>query len=765
VEGKMTKSELSGWRMSDSPPQFVPYPRPPEGAPNVVMIVLDDVGFAQLGCFGSPIATPHIDRLAAEGLRYNRFHVTSICSSTRAALLSGRNHHAVGVGMTMETPLGYPGYTGRIPASAALLPRVLRDEGYSTMAVGKWHLCPRGEYSASGPMTRWPLGMGFERYYGFLGAETNQWSPELCRDNSFIDPPRSPADGYHLTEDLIDQAIRMVLDQRQATPNKPFFCYLATGAAHAPHQVPEPWIRQYEGRFDDGWEELREEVYRRQLEESIIPAGTDLTVRPAWVPEWRSLAAGERKLFARYMEVFAGFMSHTDAQLGRFIEFLERRGDLDDTILVLLSDNGASAEGTPTGTLNESAAWLAEPEPVDAALARIDEIGGPRAFNHYPWGWAWAGNTPLQLWKRYAWLGGVRTPLIVRRPGHLIGDGDVRPQFCHAVDLYPTILDSLRIDPPTVVDGVAQQRVDGASLVPTFSEPGATEPRHTQYFEMHGSRGIYHHGWKATTNYVSPLFNERAFITGSQDFDDDHWGLFNLDEDFAEAHDVSADEPERLRALQEVWWAEAEINQVLPLFEGPASLAGLHPGEYAPPSAATYVPGGAAVYDAMLPTMIGGFTVTAELDTGDGQPVEGIICTMGDRNDGWAVYVLNGCLVAAVVSFGHSTRLASSSPLHAGSLQASVSYRPGPAGRDNLFLLVNAETVASGHHPQPFAFAAVSTAGGGMLVGVDRGLPVSDDYEPPFRFTGTLHQVRIESRTPGRSGPPEEMLESANRTD
>ncbi len=761
----MTAAGLSNWRMSESEPKFVPYPQPPEGAPSVVMIVLDDVGFAQLGCFGSPIATPNIDRLAAEGLRYNRFHVTSICSSTRAAVLSGRNHHAVGVGMTMETPLGFPGYTGRIPPTAALLPRVLRDNGYSTMAAGKWHLCPRGEYSASGPMTRWPLGMGFERYYGFLGAETNQWSPELCRDNTFIDPPRTPAEGYHLTEDLIDQAIRMVLDQRQATPAKPFFCYIATGAAHAPHQVPLRWIRQYEGRFDDGWEVLRERVYRRQLEEGIIPSGTDLTDRPTWVPEWSALSDGERKLFARYMEVFAGFLTHTDAQLGRFLAFLENRGDLDNTIVVLLSDNGASAEGTPNGTLNESTAWLAEPEGVDVALARIEEIGGPRAFNHYPWGWAWAGNTPLQLWKRYAWLGGVRTPLIVRWPGHLVGPGAVRRQFCHAVDIYPTLLDALHIDAPAVVDGVAQQQVDGASVLPTFSDPAALEPRDTQYFEMHGSRGIYHRGWKATTNYVSPLFNERAYISGSRDFDDDHWSLFNLEEDFAEAHDVSGEEDERVRLLQDLWWTEAERNQVLPLFEGPPSLTALHPPEHPPPSVATYVPGGGAIYEGMLPAMVGGFTVTADIEPGDARPVEGIICAMGDLNDGCAFYVLAGRLVAAAVSFGDATRLASPSALGEAPVQASMRYRPGPPGEDNLYLIVNDATVAAAYHPQPFVFPAVATAAGGMLVGADRGLPVSDDYEPPFRFTGTLRRVRFESGAPTQSPPAEQMLEAANRAD
>src|ERR1700722_1759755 len=629
-------------RMSESAASFVPYPRPPAGAPNVVIVVWDDIGFAQLGCFGSSIATPNIDRLAAGGLRYNRFHVTSICSSTRAALLTGRNHHAVGMGMTMETPLGFPGYTGRMPKSAALLPRILRDAGYSTMAVGKWHLCPRGEYSASGPMDRWPLGLGFERYYGLLGAETSQWDPPLVRDNSFIEPPRSPQEGYHLSEDLADQAIAMVLDQRQATPDKPFFCYLALGAAHAPHQVPAAWIEPYAGAFDRGWEAERAAAFGRQLAAGIVPAGTSLTPRPGWVPDWAALPADQRRLFARYMEVFAGFVTHADAQVGRFLDFLAARGDLDNTLVLVLSDNGASAEGSQLGTINEPHAWLGQGEGVTEALRHIDELGGQRAFNHYPWGWAWAGNTPLQLWKRYAWLGGVRTPLVVHWPGRLADPGAIRPQFGHAVDLFPTILSAAGVPVPETVDGVTQLPVAGASLGATFTDPAAGSPRRTQYFEMHGSRGIYHDGWKATTDYISPLFGEREFLTGSYDFDDDHWALFNLDDDFAEARDRSAAEPDRVLALRELWWAEAGRNQVLPLWEGPKSRTGIHPGEYPAPREATYRPGAGGVCEAQLPSMIGGFTATAEIDVPAGPVAEGIICALGDLNGGWAFYLLAG---------------------------------------------------------------------------------------------------------------------------
>ena len=744
--------------MSESPTEFVPYARPPAGAPNVLIVVLDDVGFAQLGCFGSPIATPNIDRLAAEGLRYNRFHVTSICSASRAALLTGRNHHAVGVGMTMETPLGFPGYNGRIPPSAALLPRILRDNGYNTMAVGKWHLTPRGEYSAAGPMTRWPLGqhMGFERYYGFLGAETNQWAPELWRDNTPVEPPRTPEEGYHLTEDLVDQAIGMLRDQRHAAPAKPWLLYVAPGAAHAPHHVPPEWSDRYRGRFDDGWEAVREEIFDRQRDGGIVPAGTRLTPRPPWIPDWSSLEPATRRLYARYMEVFAGFVTHTDHHLGRLLDGLEESGQADDTIVLLLSDNGASAEGTATGTMNESGAWMGHGGDLTASLDRMDEIGGPRAFNHYPWGWAWAGNTPLQLWKRYAWLGGVRTPLVVRWPGRLAGPGSVRPQFCHIVDLAPTLLDVSGIGWPTVVDGVVQQRVDGASLAATFSEPDAPSPRATQYFEMHGSRAVYHRGWKATTDHVSALFGERQHLVGSQDFDSDHWALFDLDSDFAETNDLSATHSERAAELERLWWVEAGRNQVLPLFEGPASLVALHPAEYPPPASADYQPGGGPVYEGSLPSTLGGFTVTAEVEDG----VEGVMCALGDSNDGFAFYLLDGRPVVTVVSGGASTRLAASATVPAGVTRISLG-----AGGGRLELSVDGYVVASAPHPGMLMFPGVGTAAGGLLVGRDRGLPVGDDYTPPFPFSGTLRKLTFTSGRPGASRSAGEEIERAQRAD
>ncbi|MCU1485552.1 MAG: atsA [Actinomycetia bacterium] len=727
-------------RVASSEPAFVGYPRPPAGAPNVVMVVLDDVGFAQLGCFGGGIDTPNIDRLAAGGLRYNRFHVTSVCSSTRACLLTGRNHHAVGMGLTQESVLGFPGYTGRIPRSAATLARTLRDNGYNTMAVGKWHLTAKGEYSAAGPFERWPLGLGFERYYGFLGAETSQWAPELVRDNSHVDPPRAPDEGYHLTEDLVDEALRVLQDQRQATAGaKPFFLYFAPGAAHAPHQVTEEWIAPYRGRFDDGWEAWRDRAYARQIAEGIIPPGTTLTTRPSWVPEWTSLSDDERRLYARYMEVFAGFVTHTDHHLGRLFDALD-----DDTLVLLLSDNGASAEGGVTGTINEAAAWLGAGETVEEALEQIDEIGGHRAFNHYPFGWAWAGNAPLRLWKRYAWLGGVRTPLVVRWGDRLAGRGSVRDQFCHAVDVYATVLDAAGIDQPDVVDGVPQQPVDGRSMLPTFGDAGAAAPRKLQYFEMMGSRGIYLDGWKAVTDHVANQFDERSHLEGSFDFATDRWSLFDLSNDFSEAHDLADQEPERLRQMEETWWGEAGRNQVLPLYEFPASLAHMHPAELPPPSRATYAPGGGPIIESQLPVTMGGFELTAHVEVVDG--TEGIVTALGDRHGGWALYLLAGRPTATFALLGSTVRIASDVAVPSGAHTVGLRYE---AGRDpKVRLAIDGADVAEAALPGLVFFPNLSTAGAGMLVGRDRGLPVSDDYRPPFAFTGTLHRVELASGAP-----------------
>jgi len=758
----MTHARI-GHTIADSTPAFEPLPRPLDGAPNVVVIVLDDLGFGQLGCFGSDLSTPSIDALAADGLRYNRFHVTAICSPTRACVLTGRNHHAVGMGFLSDVGIGFPGYDGRIPPTAGTLPRILRDAGYNTFAVGKWHLTPRWEQSAAGPFTRWPLGLGFEHYYGFLAGDTNQWTPELVQDNQRVEPPGRPEDGYHLTEDLADRAIRYIRDQQHAWPGKPFFLYFATGAVHAPHQAPAEWIEPYRGQFDDGWAAWRERVFARQLELGVVPTGTDLTERPPWIEAWDTLAPDERRLFARQMEVFAGFLAHTDHQIGRLVDFLRETELLDDTLVLLISDNGASAEGGPIGSLNEHRFTHDQLDDVTDSIARIDDFGGFRAYNHYAWGWAWAGNTPLRLWKRYTWLGGVRTPLVAHWPAGFRARGEVRGQFCHAVDLMPTILDTAGVALPDVIDGADQQPVAGASLVPTFGDAGAPSPRPTQYFEMAGSRAIYHDGWKATTDHVGDQFTaEREALVGSRRFEDDRWCLFDLGADFAEAHDLADEQPERVRQLTELWWAEAGRNQVLPLDDTLIGrAAALEPSPRPPRFRTVFRPGGGPIAEDAIPSLVGGFRALADVDVPD-EGAAGVVCALGDWHNGWALYFLDGVMVATFTVFGAVHRTATPGHIPSGRLTLGVEYRHRRAPGGPVHLLVDGEVVQEGTMPVDLPFRWQIGAAG-MLLGRDRGFPVCDDYTPPFPFTGTLRQLVLEIPSLAPRDGRDEVAEALHR--
>ncbi|QHF94687.1 sulfatase [Streptomyces sp. NHF165] len=717
-------------------------PRPAPDAPDVVVIVLDDLGFAQTGAFGSDIATPHIDRLAAGGLRYNRFHVTAMCSPTRACLLTGRNHHAVGMGFLVDLPINRPGYTARIPPSATPLPRLLRDAGYSTLAVGKWHLTPRWERSASGPFDRWPLGYGFERFYGFLQGDANHWAPQLVRDNHYTEPPAGPEDGYHLSEDLVATAQRMILDQKQATPDKPYFLYLPFGAMHSPHHVASEWVRPYHGRFDGGWERWREEVFARQLAQGTVPAGTELPPRPPWIPDWETLGADERRVFARMQEVYAGFLTHTDAQIGRLLAFLERLGRLDDTLILFLSDNGASAEGGQLGTDNEHRFSSRMGDSTARNLARLDNWGGPDTYPHYAWGWAWAGNTPLRLWKRYTWLGGTRAPLIAHWPRAITDRGGIRGQLTHAVDLMPTILQACGVEPPDTVDGVPQQPVDGRSLLPTFDDPRAPAPRTTQYFEMLGSRSIIHGDWKATTDHVSRgVQDEERLLLGSRDFATDHWSLFRLSDDFAEARDLSGEHPEVVAELTALWQAEAERNNVLPLDDTLQDrLTALIPPRHPQPRRAVYRPGGGPVHDEALPPLAGGFTLLADAEIPqDG--AAGVLCALGDRTGGFVLHALAGRLTLACSRAGDLDRVTAPGPLPPG--RHRIGFRFDARARE-FALLQDGRTVAA--VPLGGDFPLVFQHGGtGLCVGHDRGLPVDDTYRPPHPWTGVLHEIVLDS--------------------
>ncbi|MBM4265856.1 MAG: arylsulfatase [Deltaproteobacteria bacterium] len=734
-----------GRTIAESTPAFDPLPRPPEGAPNVVVIVLDDLGFAQLGCFGGDVDTPAIDRLAAGGLRYRSFHVTALCSPTRAALLTGRNHHAVGMGFLTDLPTGFPGYNGRIPKSAATLPRLLRDTGYSTFAVGKWHLLPRWEQSAAGPFDRWPLGLGFERYYGFLAGDTNQWAPELVSDNGFVDPPASPEEGYHLTEDLADRAIRFVLDQQQATPGKPFFLYFATGAMHAPHQAPLAWIDRHRGRYDGGWEAFRDRAFARQQELGIVRAGAPLPGRPPWIAPWKDLSAEEQTLFARMMEVYAGFLAHTDAQIGRVVDFLEQRGLLDDTMVVLISDNGASAEGGPLGSDNEHRFAHDMLDDPSRLHARVHQLGGHRTYGHYAWGWAWAGNTPFRLWKRFAWLGGVRTPLVVHWPRGIAARGAVRGQFCHAIDVLPTVLDVVGLEAPAVVDGIVQQPIDGASLRATFDDEAAPDPRKTQYFEMLGSRSIWHDGWKATADHVgNQLTVERERVSGSHDFETDRWSLFKLDDDPAEANDLSEEQPVQLRRLVDLWWAEAGRNHVLPLEDGFLGRAvAMEPSPWGVRGRADLTAGGGPVSETLLPPMGGGFRLVAEIEVPE-EGADGVVAALGDWHNGWACYVVDGAAAVCLNLFGDPVRVVAPEPLAPGPQRIEILYRRARAGGGPLALCVGGAPVAHGRVPSDLPFRW-QIGGAGLLIGEDRGFPVCEDYRPPATFRGRIERVVLEA--------------------
>ena len=715
--------------------------------PNVVVILLDDTGFAQLGCFGSAIATPNIDRLATGGLRYNRFHVTALCSPTRASLLTGRNHHAVGVGFLVDTPTAHPGYSVEMPRTVTPLPRLLRDSGYSTMAVGKWHLVPRGERSAAGPFHRWPLGWGFERYYGFLHGDANQWTPNLACDNHFIEPPARPEDGYHLSEDLADQAIRQVLDQTHAAPGKPFFLYWALGATHAPHHVPEEWSERYRGRFDAGWEQLRREIFERQLASGIVPEGTTLTERPSWVQAWDELDADSRRLFARQHEVYAGFLSHTDAQIGRFLDHLAQSGRLDDTVVLLMSDNGASAEAGRLGNFNEHRFSSRLPETVEGNLAHLDEWGGFRAYNHYAYGWAWAGNTPLRLWKRYAWLGGSRTPLVVHWPQGFSSQGEVRSQFAHAVDILPTVLDACDLEIPAVVDGAPQDPSDGRSLLPTFDDPSAPDPRDIQYFEMLGSRSIFFEGWKATTNHVSKgVADEEELMEGSRSFAEDRWALFRLEDDFSEAHDRADEHPEVVQRLAELWHVEAGRNNVFPLLDDLTSrLADLLPRSYPPAARSVFTPGGSPITDESLPFLAAGFTIEVRAEVPE--RAEGVLCALGDWSGGYAFYVLDGRLCFALCPAGELGVTRAPEPLPSGEHRLWVRVCPEEGKLRFVLGCDEAELVQETHAvPVPFAF---QHGGAALLIGRDRGFPVCDDYEVPFAWTGRIDEVVVDAEVPG----------------
>jgi arylsulfatase len=539
-----------GRTAADSVPSPYEPTRPPPGSPNVLYIVLDDLGFGDLGCHGSSVSTPYIDALAKGGLQFNNFQSKAICSPSRASLLTGRNAHSVGMKELAGGDQGYPHTRGRVPATAANVAQILNRNGYSTFAVGKWHLVPREDMTPAGDRTHWPLQKGFDRFYGFLSGWTDQYRPDLVIDNHAVDPPTR--EGYHFSEDIVDQALSMLQGKIEADAEKPFFLYLAFGATHAPIQVPKRYIEKYKGAFDDGWDAVRESRYRRQLELGVIPAGSELPPRNPGDPAWSDLSDKERKVYARFMEAFAGFLEHTDDQIGRVLDFLKAKGLLENTLIVLVSDNGGAPEAGVKGNFAHS---YGDRMTVDEMYARLDELGGPTTQPLYPRPWAMASSAPFKYYKLWPFNGGVRTPMIVSWPKRLHQHG-LRRQFVDIIDVTPTVLDYVGIEPPEAFDGVCQMPMQGKSLRAVFEDPNAPAPRDTQFFELWGSRGIYHKGWKAV-----------AFHVPGTDFDSDRWELYNETTDFTESVDLAGQQPAKLKQLQDLWWEEAAKNGALPLLE------------------------------------------------------------------------------------------------------------------------------------------------------------------------------------------------------
>ncbi len=546
--------------------------RAKKGAPNVIFIVQDDTGFGQLGCYGGPIKTPNLDSLAANGLLFNNMHTTALCSPTRSCILTGRNHHSNAMSCITEGSTGYPGGNGNIPFENGFLSEILVDNGYSTFAIGKWHLTPADQISAAGPYNRWPLGRGFERYYGFLGGDTHQYYPELVYDNHSVEPEKTPEEGYHLTEDLVDKAIAFIADTKQVAPDKPFFLYLAPGCAHAPHHVPKEWADQYKGQFDDGWDALREKTFKRQKELGIVPKDAELSRHDPDVQDWQKLSADERKLYARMMEVFAGFVTHADHHYGRLFSFLKSIDAFENTLIMFISDNGASAEGGPTGSVNENKFFNNVPDSLEENLKKIDELGGPSTFNHYAWGWTHAGNTPFKRWKRETYRGGVSDPFLVHWPKGIKSKGQVRTQYAHAIDMMPTVLEALGLEAPTSIKGVTQSPIEGHSFAHAFDDAKAPSKHITQYFEMFGHRSIYHDGWRAVCPWPGTSFVESGLGFGAPidyakltELDAKGWELYNLEKDFAETNNLAEKERAKLIEMIGTWYVEAGKYNVLPI--------------------------------------------------------------------------------------------------------------------------------------------------------------------------------------------------------
>ncbi len=735
---------IIGQTYKDSTPDKIRIIAAPKGAPNVIYIMIDDAGFGDWGTFGGQIPTPNLDRLAQSGLSYTQFHTTALCSPTRAALLTGRNHHSAGTGVITELGSGYPGYSGQIPKSEAMISEMLRQNGYSTAFFGKNHNIPDWETSVSGPFDRWPTMQGFDHFYGFVGGEANQWQPALYEGNTPVemDVPKGREKDYTLNENLADKAIEYIHQQKSATPDRPFFIYYAPGATHAPHHVPQAWIDKFKGQFDQGWDKYREETYARQLKLGIIPAGTKLTPRPAEIPAWDSLSADQKKVAARLMEAFAAFTAQTDFEVGRVLDSVRDIGQADNTLVMWeIGDNGASMEGTLNGVFNEMVSLNGQQEDTAYILAHLDEIGGPKSYNHFPVGWAWAMNTPFQWGKQVAsHFGGTRNPLVVSWPERIKQSG-IRTQFHDVIDVVPTILESAGIEAPVEVNGVWQKPIEGVSMVYSFDDARAKSHRGTQYFEMLGNRALYHDGWIAVARH-----GRLPWVTaGSFDFAADKWELYNIDEDFSEANDVAAKYPEKLRELQDMFWGEAAKYNVLPLDDRFAERAdpSLRPSLIAGQTHFTYFAGAYRIPESSSANIKNKSHVIAATIDGPG---DGVLVAAGGTVGGYTLFVKGGKPTYEYNWFGmHRYRITSSDLLPAGKSTIRVEFAydgGGIAKGGTVTMYLDDKKVGEGRVDKTIfgRFSADET----FDTGLDTGSPVSDQYAAPFRFEGKLDKILID---------------------
>jgi arylsulfatase len=761
-----------GRTAAESTPDFPKGIEAPKGAPNVLLIMTDDVGFGASSTFGGPIPTPTFDKLAKDGLRYNMFHTTALCSPSRAALITGRNHHTCATGVITEFGTGYPGYNTIMPKSCGTVAEILKQNGWNTSWYGKNHNVPDWQSSQAGPFDLWPTGLGFEYFYGFIGGDTDQWHPALFDGTKPIEAPNDPK--YHLDADLADHAIAWIRQQHSLAPDKPFFAYYAPGLCHAPHHAPKEWIAKFKGQFDQGWDKVREETLARQIQQGVVPAGTKLTERPKEIPAWDSLTPDQKKLFAHMMEVYAGCLAYCDSDIGRVIQAVDEAGELDNTLIIyIMGDNGASGEGTLQGVANEvGVAGNGVEESIDYLVSIMDDLGSDKCYNHYPVGWAHAMDTPFQWTKQIAsHFGGTRNGLVISWPARIKQTGQVRSQFCHIIDIVPTILEACGVKEPTMVNGVKQTPIEGVSLVYTFDDANAPTHHKTQYFEMLCNRGIYDNGWIASTTPLRLPWAKVAPGSKGANPDDFPWELYHVTDDYSQANNVVAQNPAKLKELQAVFDREAKKYNVYPLDATFAERAdvSIRPSLTRGRTTFTYFPGTVRVPEGSAPDLKNrSYTVTADLEIPDGG-ADGVIATQGGRFGGWGLLVIDGkpLFVHAYSNQPqHKYRVASDEKLAPGkhTLKFDFAYDgPGFGKSGTGTLSVDGKQVAQGkiEHTIPVRISLDET----FDVGEDTGTPVVEDYadKMPFKFTGNIGKVVIELGKSGVAVYDQKTLDAADR--